>query len=95
MIRSLSLRTRTAAASRRASGEPAEAFALVVPALPVEREPRAELALEGLARAAPADERAGERLDWARPDLGFAPGVDFELPLLGCGTFSSFNIDRG
>jgi hypothetical protein len=62
---------------------------LVDPALPVEREPRAELALEGLARAAPADELAGERLDWARPDVVFALGVDFELPLLGCGTFAS------
>ena len=89
MIRSLSLRTRSAAASRRASGEPAEAFALVDPAPLAEREPRAELALEGLARAARADELAGERLDWARPDVVFAPGVDFELPLLGCGTFSS------
>jgi hypothetical protein len=29
-------------------------------------------------------------LDWARPDVVFALGVDFELPLLGCGTFSSF-----
>jgi hypothetical protein len=29
-------------------------------------------------------------LGWARPDVVFAPGVDFELPLLGCGTFSSF-----
>jgi hypothetical protein len=68
---------------------------LVDPALPDEREPRGERALEALARAAPADDLAGERLDWARPDVVFAPGVDFELPLVGCGTFSSFNIDRG
>jgi len=83
MIRSLSLRRRSAAASRRASGELAEAFALVDPTLLVEREPRAGPALEGLARAAPADELARERLDWARPDVVFALGVDFELPLLG------------
>ena len=63
MIRSLSLRSRSAAASRRASGELGEAFALVDPALLVEREPRARLALEDLARDAPADELAGERLD--------------------------------
>jgi hypothetical protein len=86
MIRSLSFRSRSAAASRRASGELAEAFALVDLALLLEREPRAEPALEGLARAAPAD----ERLDWARADVVFALGVDFELPLLAWGTFSSF-----
>jgi hypothetical protein len=63
---------------------------LVDPALLVEREPRPGPALEGLARAAPADELAGERLGWARPDVVFALGVDFELPLLGCGTVSSF-----
>jgi hypothetical protein len=63
---------------------------LVDLALLVGREPRAGLALEGLARAALADELAGERLDWARADVVFALGVDFELPLLGCGTFSSF-----
>jgi hypothetical protein len=61
---------------------------LVDPALLVEREPRTGPALEGLARA--ADELAGERLGWARPDVVFALGVDFELPLLGCGTVSSF-----
>ena len=82
MIRSLSLRSRSAAASRRASGELGEAFALVDPALLVEREPRAGPALEGLARDAPADELAGERLDWAGADVVFALGVDFELPLL-------------
>lgn len=95
MIRSLSLRTRSAAASRRASGEPAEAFALVELALLVDREPRAGLALEGLARAARADEPVGGRLDWARPDVVCAPGVDFELPLFGCGTFSSLLIAAG
>jgi hypothetical protein len=82
MIRSLSLRIRSAAASSRASGEPAEAFALVELALLVEREPRAGLALERLTRAALADVLAGERLGWAGPDVVFAVGVDFELPLL-------------
>jgi hypothetical protein len=62
---------------------------LVDPALLAEREARAGPALEGLARAAPADELAGERLGWARPDVVFTLGVDFDLPLLGCGTVSS------
>jgi hypothetical protein len=63
MIRSFSLRRRCAAASRRASGELGEALALVDRALVVEREPRAWLAPERVApAAAPADERAGERL---------------------------------
>jgi hypothetical protein len=72
---------------------------LVDPALLVEPEARAglalALALERLVRAARADELAGERFDCARPAVAFALGVDFELPLLGCGTFSSFKIDRG
>jgi hypothetical protein len=62
---------------------------LVDPALLAEREPRAGPALEDVARAALADELAGKRLGWARPGVVFALGVDFELPLLGCGTFSS------
>ena len=87
MIRSLSLRSRSAAASRRASGEIAEASALVDRALLVELEPFRELALERVARAAPADERLGP----ARPDdVVFALDLDFELPLLGCGTFPPF-----
>jgi hypothetical protein len=68
---------------------------LVDLALLVAREARAWPALEGVARAALADELAGERLGWARPDVVFAPGVDFELPLVGCGTVSSLEIDRG
>jgi hypothetical protein len=63
---------------------------LVELAVLVEREARAGLGLERVARAVPADELAGERLGWARPEVVFALGVDFELPLLGCGTFSSF-----
>jgi hypothetical protein len=59
MIRSLSLRRRSAAASRRASGERGEAFALVELALPVDREARAGRALDGVARVALADEPAG------------------------------------
>jgi hypothetical protein len=91
MIRSLSLRSRSAAASRRASGELAEASALVDRALLVELEPFPELALERVARAAPADDPAGERLGPARPDdVVFALDLDFELPLLGCGTFPPF-----
>jgi hypothetical protein len=83
MIRSLSLRSRSAAASRRASGELADAFALVDRALLVEREPFAGPSLERVAPAARADEPAGERLGWARPDdVAFAPDLAFELPLL-------------
>jgi hypothetical protein len=61
MIRSLSFRRRSAAASRRASGL-AEALALVDRAVLLDPEPRPFVALERVARAAPADEPAVDRL---------------------------------
>jgi hypothetical protein len=90
----LSFRRRSAAASRRASGELAEAFASVDPALLVELEPRARLPLERVARAAPADEAAVERFGRARPDVVFAPDPDFGSPRLACGTFPPLEQDR-
>jgi hypothetical protein len=67
---------------------------LVEPALLVEREARAGPALEGLARAALAGGLAVARLGWERPEVVFALGLGFELPLFGCGTFSSLDIDH-
>jgi hypothetical protein len=95
MIRSLSLRSRSAAASRRASGELGEAFALVDPALLVEREPRAGPALEALARDAPADEPADERLDCAGADVVFALGVDSNCHAQAAAPSPPSNIHRG
>jgi hypothetical protein len=65
---------------------------LVDPALLVERAARAWPALERVARAAPADERAVEGLGCA-PDVVFAVVLDFEPPLLACGTCPSFEPD--
>jgi hypothetical protein len=62
MIRSLSLRRRSAAAPSRASRELGEASALVDRALRLEPEPFAGLALERVARTPPADEPADEGL---------------------------------
>ena len=95
MIRSLSRRSRSAAASRRASGELGEACALVDPALLVEREPRAGPALEALARDAPADELAGERLDCAGADVVFGLGVDSNCHAQAASPSPPSNIDRG
>jgi hypothetical protein len=92
MIRSFSFRRRSAVASRRASGEPADAFALA------DRAPLVDLALrvppspEAVARLFDGEDPAVDRLARPRPvvfapDVDFVPDVAFDLLLLACGTF--------